>query len=75
MPSVTILRPGTRRVDEASGQFRWNFNAEVDGRVGAISIFSQSPISESAAAESAKIFLEMDPGKLDGVVSLPPGPG
>ncbi|MER6348732.1 hypothetical protein ACWC10_04535 [Streptomyces sp. NPDC001595] len=69
MPSVTILRPGSRGVDEASGQFRWTFNAEVDGRVGLISVFSASPVPESTAAENAKMFLEADPRNLGGIVS------
>ncbi|WP_319670217.1 hypothetical protein [Streptomyces sp. ME18-1-4] len=69
MPSVTILRPGQKGIDEASGQFRWTFNAEVDGRVGVISVFSPAPIPESSAAENAKLFLEVDPSNLGGVVS------
>ena len=67
MPSVTILRPGVQEVDQSSGWFGWNFNAEVDGQVGVAWIFSPSPLPENEAAARLKGVLERHPDKLNGI--------
>jgi hypothetical protein len=65
--SVSIHRPGHSAVDDASGQFRWTFNATVDGKVGIVTFYTEAEKTEDEAAGDARAFLEQDPSLLEGI--------
>lgn len=69
MPSVTIYRPGRDLGQESSsGWWGWQFEAEVDGKVGLVATYSPNPQSEEQAAAWCLRQLQQHPETLDGIL-------